>query len=280
MREYFYRIDGAGRLSHDGSELSDPKFLDFFFSRLGPNETGLHAEYPFVSPCGNEMNYVQCADLPVLFHSLVDGNLRYAASLKVPFHPDRLLFEGQTLLYPVRPGIYGRPGTQLAMELGRSLAAFGPWFSFAQDDHLHVVEPLKPEPDLVLFRPESGVSCFGCGADAERGIALPFLFRKSTGEAHTWFAAPSWTTGHPGIVHGGFVSLFLDEVMAKVLKGLGMRGMTANLNVDFRRPVRAGQPIALTARLLRLEGRKAYLQGSLSDAEALLAEGTALYIVR
>ncbi len=40
MREYFYRIDASGRLSHEGSELSDPAFLDFFFSRLVPNKPG------------------------------------------------------------------------------------------------------------------------------------------------------------------------------------------------------------------------------------------------
>lgn len=281
-REYFYRVDSSGHLSHDGSVLSDPAFLDFFFKRLVPNETGRHPEFPFVSPCAGELNFVLPADAPVIFHSLSEAGLRYAATLTVPFHPAHLKFRGASLLYPVSPGVYGRPGTQLSMEIGRDIAPFGPWFSYRQGALMHVIEPLDEDKDRIVFRPESGVSCFGCGADAERGIRLPFLFQKSTGEAYTWFRAPSWTTGHPGIVHGGFVSLFLDEVMAKVLKGLGLRGMTANLNVDFKKPVRAERPLALRAGLERLDGRKAFLYGSVSDAEegTVLAEGRSLYIVR
>jgi len=144
MREYFYRIDASGRLSHEGSELSDPAFLDFFFSRLVPNKTGRHG-YPYVSPCGNEMNYVECAGAPIVFHSLTDGNLRYAASLSVPFDPSRLVFDGRTLLYPVRRGVFGRPGTQLAMELARDIVPSGPGFAFKQGEVLYVIEPLSQE---------------------------------------------------------------------------------------------------------------------------------------
>lgn len=281
-REYFYRVDASGQLSHDASVLSDPAFLDFFFKRLVPNNTGRHPEFPYVSPCAGELNFVAPAGAPIVFHSLTQSGLRYAASLAVPFFPEKLRFQAASLLYPVSPGVYGRPGTQLAMELGRHIAPFGPWYSFREGDLLHVIAPLEEDPDRVVFRPESGVSCFGCGADAERGIRLPFLFQKSTGEACTWFSPPSWTTGHPGIVHGGFVGLFLDEVMAKVLKGMGLRGMTANLNVDFKKPVRAARPLALCAVLERMEGRKAFLLGTVCDAEegTVLAEGRALYITR
>jgi len=55
--------------------FKDVKFLDFFFSRLRPNDTGRLADrYPFVSPCGREMNYVAVEDVPVVFKTLTaDG---------------------------------------------------------------------------------------------------------------------------------------------------------------------------------------------------------------
>lgn len=274
-REYFYRVDSAGRLLHEGSELTDAPFLDFFFSRLEPNNTGRRGEYAFVSRCGGEINFVD-ARFPVVFRALEAGNLRYAASLSVRFDPDLLRFEG-VLLHPVREGVYGRFDAALGMEMSRKMVPFGPWYAY-DDGVLHVIEPLQADPDLVLFRPESGVSCFGCGKDAAQGIQLPFLYSRSKQEASTFFVPPSWMTGHPGILHGGFISLFLDEVMAKVLKGLGLRGMTANLNVDFRRPARAEQMISLTAGVLRIEGRKAFLKARLEDHDGICAEGSSLYI--
>ncbi len=91
------------------------------------------------------MNYVECAAAPVVFHSLTDGNLRYAASLSVPFDPARLVFDGQTLLYPVRPGVYGRPGTQLSMELARDIVPFGAGFAFKQGETVYAIERLSTE---------------------------------------------------------------------------------------------------------------------------------------
>lgn len=279
QREYFYSIDSAGRLFHDKSELSDPSFLDFFFQRIRPNNTGRHEAYPFISPCGNEMNFIEPAGIPVVFSSLEDGLFRYAASLRIPFNPDALLFQGGAILHPVSDGVLGRPGTRLAMELGAHIVPFGPWFAFQNEGRLHIIEPLGGSPDYEIFRPESGVQCFGCGADAKPGLYLPFLFQKSTKTALTWFSAPSWAAGHPGIVHGGFVSLFLDEAMAKVLKGLGLRGMTASLNVNFRKPAKTGEPLALKAELAGIDGRKIHLRAALTHETETLAEGTALYVV-
>lgn len=62
----------------------------FFFRQLRPNNTGMHEEYPYVSPCGKEMNFIRCADRPIVFHTLVDGELEWAASRREPFNPDDL----------------------------------------------------------------------------------------------------------------------------------------------------------------------------------------------
>jgi Domain of unknown function (DUF4505) len=71
--------------------------LDFFFRRLRPvssNElpllqsTGISVdEYPFVSPCGNELNFVRPAATPIVFHTLDQQATAflYAGSLLQPF---------------------------------------------------------------------------------------------------------------------------------------------------------------------------------------------------
>lgn len=68
-----------------------PAPRSFFFRRLRPNDTGMHVNYPYVSPCGKEMNFVRCADRPVVFHTLsADGRLEWGASLREEFDPGSL----------------------------------------------------------------------------------------------------------------------------------------------------------------------------------------------
>lgn len=101
LREYFYHVDLVGRLFVEDmhpkiitTSLKDPKFLKFFFSQLKANTTGRHPEYPYMSPCGKEMNFILPADKPVVFDALSDDGtqLTYAGgALAVPFSPDSLL---------------------------------------------------------------------------------------------------------------------------------------------------------------------------------------------
>ncbi|EKU22542.1 hypothetical protein NGA_0443110, partial [Nannochloropsis gaditana CCMP526] len=108
QRRYFYTVDLQGRLYLEESPvknmtscLKDDKFLNFFFRQIRRNDTGLHPSYPFVSPCGKEMNYLLPADMPVVFHDLLpalSGNeksgdrgdcLVFGGGLQQRFDPSR-----------------------------------------------------------------------------------------------------------------------------------------------------------------------------------------------
>lgn len=74
------------------TSLKSAKFLDFFWRNLKPNKAikpgsegeRLHPDYPWLSPCGKEMNFVKAADVPIVFHTLThDGKLIYAATRNV-----------------------------------------------------------------------------------------------------------------------------------------------------------------------------------------------------
>ena len=53
----------------------DKKFLEFFFKRVKQNTSGCYeSEFPYVSPCGRETNYIRCDDLPIVFSHLLDAN--------------------------------------------------------------------------------------------------------------------------------------------------------------------------------------------------------------
>lgn len=49
------------------SSITEKKFLQFFFSRIQVNETDSYPEFPFLSLCGRERNYIRCDDLPLVF---------------------------------------------------------------------------------------------------------------------------------------------------------------------------------------------------------------------
>ncbi|MCB1194072.1 MAG: DUF4505 family protein [Leptospiraceae bacterium] len=118
MREYFYYIDFQGKLFHDNTELTDNQFLDFFFRRIIKNETDLHQDYPYMSPCGKEMNFIKVADIPFVFFKLNDNLLFYAPTLFVEFQPDQLSYSESGILYhPLNNVSIGRLHTKLLLEI-------------------------------------------------------------------------------------------------------------------------------------------------------------------
>ncbi|KAJ1674893.1 hypothetical protein EV182_002349 [Spiromyces aspiralis] len=100
QRTYFYYLDIHGRLFlHDvwprniTSCFKDRRFLNFFFQRLRPNTTGQHeGQYPYISLCGKEVNYLEPADTPVVYTDLVNEGkqLVWGGALLMPFNPANL----------------------------------------------------------------------------------------------------------------------------------------------------------------------------------------------
>ena len=284
MREYFYTIDKNGLLYHDGAELRDQKFLNFFFRQLKSNNTGSYEEYSYISPCGKEMNYVKCYNRPIVFHKYNNGNLIYASGLEVPLKPDRLRFSDDGLLYhPAPVGEFGTFSSKLMLDFGELIQPWGPYYSIKIDKSLHVIEPLTVNANLQLIRPREDNVCFGCGRANKIGLALSFLYNENNNSTFSWLVPDTSLEGAPGWMHGGFISLLLDEIMAKVLTGMKVKAPTANLNVHFRKPCRIGIEIELSANLKRKNGRKYQLYGSIhtttdNEVKELLADAEGLFI--
>jgi hypothetical protein len=113
IRCYFYNVDLQGQLFLEESLpknitscIKDAKFLDFFFRRLQPlrqrDEDLLHgrdiltSEYPYVSPCGIELNFVRPAATPIVFHGLQRDELSYAGTMVQPFDEKHLAISEET----------------------------------------------------------------------------------------------------------------------------------------------------------------------------------------
>ncbi|KAG0205766.1 hypothetical protein BGX28_002689 [Mortierella sp. GBA30] len=87
--------------------------------------------------------------------------------------------------------------------------------------------------------------------------------------------------GHDRIIHGGLLATLLDEATGMVaLPNLPFHiGFTANLNVNYRKPVKADQFVMVKAEFEKGEGRKGYTVASIHDLNGnTLVECSALYV--
>ncbi|KAF8435269.1 HotDog domain-containing protein [Terfezia claveryi] len=93
--------------------------------------------------------------------------------------------------------------------------------------------------------------------------------------------------GYPGFVHGGLLATLLDEGLGRcTFTALPNKvGMTANLNINYRAPTKAGQYIVMKAQVTKAEGRKAWADGRLEtlpraegEKPVVLVEGSGLFV--
>lgn len=113
--------------------------------------------------------------------------------------------------------------------------------------------------------------CFACGENNPQGLKLQFALdeRKSL---HTSFTFGKEHQGYTDIVHGGFLGLILDEVMVNLAWRLGIRAVTAGLELRFKKVVRVGETVDFTGwlgeRKNRLLGAHAEARGANGDVVA------------
>ena len=286
-REYFYLLNADGELRHDGTVVSDHAALRQFYRNLRPNDGAKHSDYPWLSICGHEFNYLRAADSPIVFQRQDQfGQLEYAPELAVPFEPWTMRYSTDGVLYHPAPlGEYGRISRRLAMTLSADIEKWGPFYCLRTGGREHVIQPLEPDDRGRLLQPRMQNACYGCGMAHPGGPALTFYWDAASGDVRSWMKADVRMQGKEGWMHGGFVSLLLDEVMGKALSANDMRGApTAGLTVRFRRPVKLDRRLMLVGRFLRREGRKHYVHGEVREGDetmdggAVLAEAEGLFV--
>lgn len=130
-RIYFYRLDGRGKLYHDSSELKDPEFLDFFISRIRKNDTGEYLEFPYLSICNGEWNFIQPTTTIFVFRKLENGRLFYSPGLSVSFQPENLKVFQESIAHPA--------------------PLLGEWGSFSSELLLDFSKQIFQRKDLLIF---------------------------------------------------------------------------------------------------------------------------------
>ena len=120
--------------------------------------------------------------------------------------------------------------------------------------------------------------CFACGTLNETGMRLDLHVER--GRSWVELTLEPRFQGWDGIAHGGILCTILDEVMAWALVGEDNWGLTARLNVDFKRTVEVGQALRAEGWITRSRRRVVDTAGHVVDARtgAVLATATGVYL--
>ncbi|TQV95979.1 thioesterase superfamily protein [Cordyceps javanica] len=158
-----------------------------------------------------------------------------------------------------------------------------------------LVAELRARPEMTESRPHmkmpssyrqhtlTGGALLGPG----KMVVPPFSWTEDGGKSLVGLSyVGAELCGHPGIVHGGFIATMLDEGLARCCFGALPHniGVTANLNIDYRKPMPANSFLVLRATTTKVDGRKAWVKGHielLQDEGAepvIFAEATAMFV--
>ena len=122
--------------------------------------------------------------------------------------------------------------------------------------------------------------CFGCGDGNPRGMHLEFDRDEERQRVVGRFRLGAEYQGGTGFIHGGIIALVLDEVMSKVSRFFDLRAVTAELNVEYLKPVRVDEEIVVEGFATRREGRQLYYEGEIRNAAGVvLARGRGRFVV-
>ncbi|MPZ98177.1 MAG: PaaI family thioesterase [Dehalococcoidia bacterium] len=136
--------------------------------------------------------------------------------------------------------------------------------------------PTEPTPPLGLELYEQ--YCFACGRQNPLGLQLRFD-RDAEGVVARYEPRRE-DQGFPGVMHGGVATALLDESMAWAMYAAGLAlGLTAKMEMRFRRPVPLDAPLTVRARLSHVRGRRIEAAATLdSEDGARLVEASALFL--
>ena len=134
--------------------------------------------------------------------------------------------------------------------------------------------------DTITLAPNPANKCFGCGGDNAGGMKLTFEQDNVTRRIVGRFVLGERYQGGGGFGHGGIIATLLDEAMGKVCRFRAVRAVTAELTVEYLKPINVQNEIIVEGRETEMKGRNIFMTGEIRDTAGLvLAKGRARFVV-
>jgi uncharacterized protein (TIGR00369 family) len=121
--------------------------------------------------------------------------------------------------------------------------------------------------------------CFGCGPQNPQSMRLKFTYDQTTRRISSAFRLGKRYSGPPGYCHGGIIATILDEAMAKLNKPSQITAVTAQMTIDYLKPVPLYQSLRAQAHEIRTSGRRRFRSAAILTQDGIiLARGRGLFI--
>jgi uncharacterized protein (TIGR00369 family) len=132
----------------------------------------------------------------------------------------------------------------------------------------------------MLIEPNPTNVCFGCGGGNARGMQLTFEQEDAARTIVGRFRLGAEYQGAFGIIHGGVIAVVLDEVMGKVCRFRGVRAVTAEMNIEYLKPVWVDADLVVKGYEKEITGRNLHLVGEIQDASGnVLARSRGRFVI-
>jgi uncharacterized protein (TIGR00369 family) len=134
---------------------------------------------------------------------------------------------------------------------------------------------------VVHLTPNPVNRCFGCGGANDEGMKLTFLQDNEKRRIIGRFVLGERYQGGGGMAHGGIIAVLLDEAMGKVCRFREARAVTAELSVQYLKPVSVQDEIVVEGwEELEQKGRNLFHSGEIrNSAGDVLAKGKARFVI-
>lgn len=132
----------------------------------------------------------------------------------------------------------------------------------------------------MLIEPNPTNVCFGCGGANARGMKLTFEQDDAARRIIGRFRLGAEYQGAFGSIHGGVIAVVLDEVMGKVCRFRGVRAVTAEMNIEYLKPVWVDTDLVVEGYEKEMTGRNLHLVGEIQDASGkVLARSRGRFVI-
>jgi acyl-coenzyme A thioesterase PaaI-like protein len=138
----------------------------------------------------------------------------------------------------------------------------------------------ESQPATVTLAPSPANRCFGCGGANEEGMKLTFVQDNEKRRIVGRFVLGERYQGGGGMGHGGIIATVLDEAMGKVCRFREVRAVTAELTVEYLKPVSVVEEIVVEGWETEQKGRNLFQAGEIRNlAGDVLARGKGRFVI-
>jgi uncharacterized protein (TIGR00369 family) len=143
-----------------------------------------------------------------------------------------------------------------------------------------VAEEQNSVSQAIRLAPNPANKCFGCGGANDGGMKLTFEQDNQKRRIVGRFVLGERYQGGGGMAHGGIIATLLDEAMGKVCRFREARAVTAELNIEYLKPVSVQEEIVVEGWETERQGRNLFHTGEIrNSAGVVLARGRGRFVV-